>query len=111
MRVPQNQKDKGSQNWLQLLINQKPDMLNALLRERIPKLSANSIEWLSPLKDDAYAEYSDQAFLDILGIKHLKIPLSNFWPRGGPQWDGLGKNRCQNRCRILIRVEKESNLD
>jgi len=36
--------------------------------------------------------YQDQAFLDLLGIKLLKVSLSDFWPSKGPVWGGLGKS-------------------
>jgi len=49
------------------------------------------VEWLSPLADDDYAEYSDGAFLGRLRCADLKVPLETFWPRGGPEWDGLAR--------------------
>ena len=54
------------------------------------------IDWRSPLAADHYAEYRDQSFLDRLaGSRFYREPsrpqrdLSEFWPRFGPQWDGL----------------------
>jgi hypothetical protein len=49
------------------------------------------VEWRSPLADDGYAEYRDQAFLDRLGVTLSKRHLNDFWPPGGPQWDALGR--------------------
>ncbi|KUJ85192.1 hypothetical protein AVO45_16935 [Ruegeria marisrubri] len=49
-----------------------------------------TIEWVSPLAEDEYAEYRDEAFLDRLGIGHLTASLKDFWPQRGPQWDALG---------------------
>jgi hypothetical protein len=46
---------------------------------------------LSPKADDDFAEYRDQAFLDLLGIKLPKKRLQDFWPSRGPQWDALGR--------------------
>ena len=51
---------------------------------------ARQIEWRSPLREDDYAEYRDAAFLELLGLEHLKASLAAFWPRRGPQWDALG---------------------
>jgi hypothetical protein len=82
---------KGSQKWLQLLVNDKPEILS---RELAPALRLNSndrIEWLSPLYDDASAEYSDEAFLIRLNVLLPRTPLENFWPKRGPVWDGLGR--------------------
>jgi hypothetical protein len=50
----------------------------------------DQIFWLSPLKDDAYSEYSDDAFLERLNINLPKKSLEMFWPKRGPVWDGLG---------------------
>jgi hypothetical protein len=82
-RFPQSQCTKGSQRWLQWLVNDA----RALLDQQI---GLGPIDWRSPLRADAYAEYRDQAFLDLLGISLLTRSLASFWPRGGPQWDGLG---------------------
>jgi hypothetical protein len=49
------------------------------------------VEWRSPRADDGYAEYRDQAFLDLVGIALPKRRLDDFWPSGGPQWDALGR--------------------
>jgi hypothetical protein len=72
---------RGSKKWLQVLVNERPDILDK---------SIGRTKWLSPLRTDEFAEYRDKAFVDILGI-HLKSrTLSDFWPNGGPQWDALG---------------------
>ena len=49
------------------------------------------IEWVSPLASDQYAEYRDQAALEVLGVSSLAVPLNQLWPACGPQWDALGK--------------------
>jgi hypothetical protein len=61
------------------------------------------VEWRSPRADDGYAEYRDQAFLDRLGITLSKRRLDDFWPAGGPQWDGLG--RAQSGEAILLEAK------
>jgi hypothetical protein len=50
----------------------------------------NSIEWKSPLLP-SNQEYKDSAFLDALDIELHKVLLKDFWPNGGPVWDGLAK--------------------
>jgi hypothetical protein len=90
-RVPQTTVTRGSQKWLQIAINERPDILNDSIRANLTLPASEQIYWLSPLADDNYAEYSDQQFLDRLGIQLTERPLSSFWPRRGPQWDGLGK--------------------
>lgn len=88
-----NGKDiRGSLKDIQDLINQHADLLNALLKDKINALTTESIEWVSPLKKDDFAEYSDNDFIDILELtKKLKKPLNTFWPNRGPNWDALGK--------------------
>lgn len=50
---------------------------------------AESIHWRSALKDEDYAEYSDQEFVDRLDVRLEQVPLNAFWPRNGPHWDAL----------------------
>ena len=58
-------------------------------RKRLP--DSEEILWLSPTKDDEYAEYYDQAFLDLLGLHtncvcrsatfgRLEVPVGMAWP-------------------------------
>ena len=61
--------------------------LEAPLLDRLA--GARSLEWPSPVAHDEYAEYRDTAFLGRVGLSHLAGELSVFWPRRGPQWDGL----------------------
>lgn len=82
-RFPQKKATRGSQRWLQYFVNKRPDILNK-------RIGLGKINWVSPLKSDEYAEYRDKAFLDLLNIELKKRPLSDFWPRSGPQWDALG---------------------
>ncbi len=46
---------------------------------------------MSPLAADSYAEYYDDSFLQVLGLTPAHVPLTDFWPRSGPRWDGLAK--------------------
>lgn len=89
-RIVQPKGTKGSLKWIQNVINSCPDVLNRPIIQLIDGGEAHPIEWLSPRADDDYAEYRDQAFLDLLGIKLSERKLQDFWPRRGPQWDALG---------------------
>ena len=91
-RISQGSAVKGSQMWIQKLVNEKPDLLNSLIRTQLNLPDTDNITWHSPLAEDEYAEYQDQAFLDLLGIKLPKVSLSDFWPSRGPVWDGLGRS-------------------
>lgn len=85
-RVPQGRKPRGSQRWLQALVNDFPDVLDAAI-------GIGSVTWRSPLANDDYAEYRDDEALRRLGIQLPRRSLDSFWPRGGPQWDALGRAR------------------
>jgi hypothetical protein len=91
-RIPQSPGVKGSQKWIQKLVNEKPDLLNSLIRTQLDLPDSDKITWHSPLAEDGFAEYQDQAFLDLLNIKLPNVSLSDFWPSRGPVWDGLGKS-------------------
>jgi len=92
-RISQIPAIKGSQKWIQKLVNEKPDLLNSLIRTQINFPVTDTIIWHSPIAEDGFAEYRDQAFLDLLDITLIKVPLSDFWPLRGPVWDGLGKSK------------------
>ena len=73
------------------MVNDHPGLLSDRII-RGAELSENThISWGSPLSTDDYAEYRDQAFLDLLGISLQKRTLKDFWPERGPQWDALGR--------------------
>lgn len=80
---------KGSQHWLQELVNHNPELLAQALRPRLGLDPIDAITWLSPLETDSYAEYRDRAFLEKLSVHLDKRSLESFWPSGGPQWDAL----------------------
>ena len=87
--------NRGSRKWLQVLVNCRPELLNDAIAQRLPGLPED-VDWLSPLAEDHYAEYRDQTFLDRLSSSgyyrkptEAQSDLTDFWPRFGPQWDGL----------------------
>lgn len=105
MRIPQPKGIKGSLKWIQVLINDCSDLLNRKIYERLTD-DFSATEWLSPRKDDEYAEYRDDDFLKVLGIEKYQDQLAEFWPKNGPQWDALGK--LENRYYFLI--EAKANI-
>ena len=87
--------NRGSRKWLQVLVNCRPHPLDQAIAQRLAD-PPGDIDWVSPLLSDHYAEYRDQSFLDRLsGSRYFRTPerpqqqLADFWPRFGPQWDGL----------------------
>lgn len=65
-RIIQTPDSHGSLKDLQCLINEQ----SSIIAEEIRKISGQtiSIDWKSPLKNDAYAEYSDDDFIEKLRL-------------------------------------------
>ena len=93
MRMPQKKAVRGSQKWLQVLVNQKADVLSKSIVTQCPELAGSHIDWLSPLEKDEYAEYRDDSFLVCMGLEKHTAALRDFWPQSGPRWDGLGRTK------------------
>ena len=55
---------KGSLKWIQVIINQYPHIINTKIKSSFSWGKETIIEWVSPLKNDQYAEYRDQAFIN-----------------------------------------------
>ncbi len=106
MIVPQKRAKRGSQKWIQDLINACPSLLNENIREKIAPLSGREICWVSPLVPD-FAEYRDGDFLNSLNLQELTEDLSQFWPKNGPQWDALGKTSDDQ---IFLLIEAKANV-
>jgi hypothetical protein len=105
-RVPYEPAKKGSQKWIQLLVNEKPELLNSEIRKSFRLSDSETISWLSPLEEDDFAEYRDQDFLDRLDVKLERVHLAEFWPARGPQWDALGRSSSGK----LFLVEAKSHI-
>lgn len=91
-RFPQSKGARGSLKWTQVVVNECPELINDSLREACKLPHNTPIRWLSPIRTDQFAEYRDQAFLDLLGIHLEKRSLRTFWPGRGPQWDALARS-------------------
>ena len=107
MRVPQAEATKGSQKWIQLLVNECRDVFASALASQLPTELAQRITWLSPLREDEYAEYRDADFLARLGITCPNVAIGNFWPSNGPQWDALGR---ASETGPFLLVEAKANI-
>jgi hypothetical protein len=81
----------GSQRWIQVAINRRPDLLLDALRTAGALSDATTINWASPLEANGCCEYRDATALEKAGIGALTIrPLREFWPPRGPVWDAIG---------------------
>lgn len=108
MRIPQlKENPKGSQKWVQEIINLCPGFLNRLIQHKLPSLSGREIQWTSPLEQDKFAEYRDAAFLKNLDLQEFTEALEKFWPKMGPQWDALGRT---SDSKAFILVEAKANV-
>jgi hypothetical protein len=97
----------GSQRWLQIAVAHSPEVLDESLRLAGAIDNDDVVSWKSPLSNDKFAEYRDGAVLHSLGIDKLPSrSLAEFWPRGGPVWDALGKSRNGK----LILVEAKAHI-
>lgn len=90
-RVPQKRASRGSQKWIQALVNQAPHLLDRAIAPYLNLSPTDKIVWLSPLAEDAYAEYRDEMFLSKIAARTEVAPISGLWPTRGPQWDALGR--------------------
>lgn len=105
-RREQDRASHGSQKWLQILVNERPEVIGRVLANLLGLAQGEQMHWLSPLKDDDYAEYRDQEFITRLGITLERVPLASFWPRLGPAWDALAKTDRGD----LILVEAKAHI-
>jgi hypothetical protein len=81
----------GSQRWIQVAINRRPELLLAALRTAGAIAESTTIDWTSPLEVDGCCEYRDAIALKKAGIGALTIrSLDDFWPARGPVWDAIG---------------------
>lgn len=96
----------GSLKQMQNLINQHQDIINSKLKQSFPKLSKDTIEWVSPLEKDHFAEYTDDDFIKVLGLDPDEIKLKDFWPARGANWDGLAKT---DKGRVIL-VEAKAHI-
>lgn len=116
---PDGKARKGSQKWIQKLANQDHDFLNEMLKEAMNLSQGDDIHWLSPRETENFAEYHDKAFLEKLGLSFLSSDLTEFWPKGGPHWDGIARTdsgkvllvEAKSHIRELISSLKATNPD
>ena len=72
---------KGSQKWMQILVNKRQNLLTEVVSVCLPN-SPTAIDWRSPLESENYKEHRDRDFLIKLGkSRYLNNPL--------PSWSNL----------------------
>ena len=100
-----------SEHWLRMAANDGSAFANERIRTAFGWHDQETIEWLSPIKSDQYAEYYDDASLNRLGIYNLAIPLHSFWPRSGPRWDGLARTSSRKFLLVEAKAYIEEGVD
>lgn len=84
---------KGSQKWLQILVNYHAARLSSFITNK-PESAETRIDWVSPLQKYGFKEYKDKAVFDQLKISgKSKDSMRDFWPLSGPRWDALGVHK------------------
>ena len=105
-RKKQTSDSHGSLKQLQLLINKNAELINNRIQESFKNLSDENIIWKSPLAEDDYAEYTDDDFIERIGLDPEEINLQEFWPKRGANWDALATT---DRNKIIL-IEAKANI-
>ncbi|MEQ8578544.1 MAG: hypothetical protein RIC57_06135 [Balneola sp.] len=105
-RNPQKSNSHGSLKQMQILVNEKPEIINEMICAKFKAFNNENIEWISPIKCDDYSEYTDDDFIRKLRLDPAEINLKEFWPSRGANWDGLAKTETGK----LILVEAKANI-
>jgi len=102
---------RRSERCLRAVVNDTRELLDARVTQALGWSQKESIIWLSPLRDDSYAEYYDQEFVDRLGLAHLPKSLASFWPASGPRWDALAKTSTGKVLLVEAKAYVEESVD
>jgi hypothetical protein len=106
MRAVEKKEARGSLKWIRYAVNDCRQLFDQQVKKESGIPEEDRITWVSPLKEDEYAEYRDQDFLNRLGLTLTKRSLDSFWPNWGPQWDALGRT---GTGRIIL-LEAKANI-
>lgn len=114
---------QGSRLYLQQYMVNAEDKLSEMIIAASPSLlifaaNKSNIYWKSPLEKCSkgeFYEYRDD-FLEVLDLederyKKAKENLREFWPKNGPQWDGLAVVNGINGQKGFLLVEAKAHLD
>jgi hypothetical protein len=111
--------EQGSRLYLQQYMINGKDKLAEMIIAASPSLltfveDKTKIVWKSPLEESEFYEYRDD-FLEVLDLKketydEAKVKLGGFWPKNGPQWDGLAVVNGINGQKGFLLVEAKAHL-
>ena len=97
---------RGSQRWLQVAVNRCRTIIDDAVAQAINLDRGETVEWRSPLESDCFKEYRDGEFLECIDVRPQHRQLADFWPPGGPVWDGLARTS-GGRCLL---IEAKANI-
>ena len=83
-----------------------PEAINDAIAAAMRLKHGETVKWLSPLESDCFAEHGYCEFLKCLCLGPLCPRLEDFWPKGGPLWNGLAET---SRGRHLL-IEAKANI-
>ena len=99
---------KGSQRQIQIAVaHRKPELFKAITTQ-LDCPDGTQLIWKSPLEKEKFKEYLDESFLEAVNLKELADDLRDFWPRRGPQWDGLARLEKDGQLTGIVLVEAKS---
>ena len=97
---------RGSQRWLQVAVNRCRTVIDDAVGQAINLKRGETIDWRSPLESDCFREYRDGEFMERIDVRPQRRQLADFWPTGGPVWDGLARTSDE---RYLL-IEAKANI-
>lgn len=111
--------EKGSRLCLQQYIEKDKDKLSkSIIASSFSLMSFLDkdlkITWKSPIKENYFDEYRDD-FLKSLNpnmlIDDAEKQLRNFWPKNGPQWDGIAVADGKENSKGLLLIEAKAHTE
>jgi len=70
------------------------------------------VEWKSPLEENDFYEYRDDFFRDLdinVITEDIEKKLRLFWPKNGPQWDGIAVVNGKEKRKGILLIEAKSH--
>lgn len=100
---------RGSQRQLQIQVNSRREEFDRSILALGSLPVGSKLRWVSPLAEDDFNEYADEEFLLRLDLGQFVGKLKQFWPKGGPCWDGLAALEGSSP-RGVVLVEAKSHI-
>jgi len=109
--------EQGSRLYLQEYVSKAKDGLSEQIINASPLLQSfiggkGNVQWKSPLTELDFYEYRDD-FLEVLELgidSDAQKKLGEFWPKNGPQWDGLATVNNSEGKKGLMLIEAKAHI-